>query len=242
MNKVAFVFALVCLLLSSQLHAQEIARPRGCSATTGPGVSEVVLQHPESRYTLIVTRWADIEPLPGVFSFSVLQQNINLVKSYNKKYALAVLMGGPGSPAWLIDSLHVPFVNYLFRGVTPYRLPLWCDSTVQNRIATMVNAVANQFRDDPSLALVYITQMTANGIEGHLQYVNMDTMRLNGYTEQRWIDAAIQTARAFANAFPTKPLAFELHEIENSAYIPITIMNRLYSDTSLQRRVGEAIW
>jgi hypothetical protein len=106
----------------------------------------------------------------------------------------------------------------------------------------MVNAVANQFRNDTSLALVYVTQMTANGIEGHLQYVNMDTMRLNGYTEQRWIDAAIQTARTFANAFPTKPLAFELHEIENSAYIPITIMNRLYSDTSLQRRVGAAIW
>lgn len=242
MNKVAFVFALVCLMLSSPLHGQEIARPKGCSATTGPGVPVVVLQHPESRYTLIATRWADIEPSPGVFSFSVLQQNINLVKSYNKKYALAVVMGGPGSPAWLIDSLHVPFVNYRFRNVTPYKLPLWWDTTVQNRIATMVNAVANQFRDDTSLALVYVTQMTANGNEGHLQYVNMDTMRLNGYTEQKWIDAATQTARAFANAFPTKPLAFELHEIENSAYIPTTIMNGLYSDTSLHRRVGAAMW
>jgi hypothetical protein len=69
MNKVAFVFALVCLLLSSQLHAQEIARPKGCSATTGPGVPVVVLQHPESRYTLIATRWADVEPSPGVFCF-----------------------------------------------------------------------------------------------------------------------------------------------------------------------------
>lgn len=67
MNRSVLNCVLVCLLLGSQLHAQEIVRPKGMSATTGPGVPVVVLQHPESRYILIATRWADVEPSPGSF-------------------------------------------------------------------------------------------------------------------------------------------------------------------------------
>ncbi|CUS77044.1 Por secretion system C-terminal sorting domain-containing protein [Candidatus Kryptonium thompsonii] len=228
--------------ISALLLSQEVYKPKGCSASTGPNVSTVVLNHPECRYQLIVTKWSEIEPSPGVFTFSALKNKINLVKQYNKKYALAVGMGGPGSPAWLVDSLHVPFVDYKFRGTIPYKLPLWWDSTVQNRIRLMVAKLGEEFKDDTSLALVYITQMTANGIEGHLQGVNMDSMRAKGYTAEKWIAAAKQTAYYFANAFPTKALAFEIHDIENSSTIPITIISDLFNDPLLNHRIGAAIW
>jgi hypothetical protein len=238
---IATVFILI-MLLFTKLLSQEIYKPKGCSASTGPNVSSVVLNHPESRYQLIVTKWSEIEPSPGVFTFSALKNKINLVKQYNKKYALAVGMGGPGSPPWLVDSFHVPFVDYKFRGTTPYKLPLWWDSTVQNRIGIMVGRLGEEFKNDTSLALVYVTQMTANGNEGHLQGVNMDSMRSRGYTPKRWITAATQTAHYFAEAFPAKALAFEIHDIENSSEIPITIINELYNEALLNHRVGAAMW
>ncbi len=230
------------LFITIAAHAQSVYQPKGCSASTGPNVSPVVLQHPESRYQLIASKWSEIEPAPGVFSFSALKGKINLVKQYKKKYSLAVGMGGPGSPAWLVDSLHVPFVDYKFRGTTPYKLPLWWDSVVQNRIGLMVGRLGEQFKNDTSLALVYITQMTANGNEGHLQGVNMDSMRARGYTPERWMTAATKTAHYFADAFPSKALAFEIHDIENSSEIPIAIINELHNEASLNHRVGAALW
>ncbi|MFZ5948576.1 MAG: T9SS type A sorting domain-containing protein [Stygiobacter sp.] len=242
MKNYIIIANILILLLFTKLYSQEVYKPKGCSASTGPNVSAIVLKHPESRYQLIVTKWSEIEPSPGVFSFSTLKDKINLVKQYNKKYALAVGMGGPGSPPWLVDSFHVPFLDYKFRGTTPYKLPLWWDSTVQSRIKLMVDAIGNEFQNDTSLVLVYITQMTANGNEGHLQYINMDSMRTHGYTAEKWINAAKQTAYYFANAFPTKALAFEIHDIDNSSVIPTTIISDLYNDTLLHRRVGAALW
>ncbi len=118
-------FLAVWLFIAITAQAQSVYKHRGCSASTGPNVSPVVLQRPESRYQLVGAKWSEVEPSPGVFSFSALRDKINLIKQHNKKYALAVGMGGPGSPAWLVDSLHVPFVNYSFRGTTPYKLSLW---------------------------------------------------------------------------------------------------------------------
>ncbi len=236
--KYLFIF----LIIICETHAQSVYKPKGCSASTGPNASIVVLQHPESRYHLLAVKWSEIEPSPGVYSFDGLKSKINLVTSYNKKYALAVGMGGPGSPSWLIDSLHVPFLDYQFRGTTPYRLPLWWDSTVQSRIKKMVDVIGYEFKNDTSLALVYITQMTANGNEGHLQYINMDSLRAHGFTADKWISAAKQTAYYFANAFPTKALAFEIHDIDNSSVIPTTIISDLYNDTLLHHRIGAALW
>jgi len=106
-----------------------------------------------------------------------------------KKYALAIAAGGPGSPSWLIDSLDVPFFIYTFKN-NNYRLPLFWDNIVQNRLQVMITALGNQFANDTSLALIYVTQMTANGIEGHLNGIPMSTMYAAGFSPTKWINAA----------------------------------------------------
>ena len=230
------------LLLTFQVKAQTIYKPKGCSASVGPGVSSVVLQNPQDRYQLITIKWSDIEVSPGVFTFTNLQNQINTITSYNKKYALAIVSGGTGSPPWLIDTLNAPYINYLFQGTTPARLPLWWDSIVQQRLSIMITALGNQFANDSSLALVYITQMTANGLEGHLNGIQMTTMYNNGFTPTNWINAAKQTAYYYTVSFPDKAIAFEVHDVDNSTVIPSTIINDLYNDATLCQRVGAAIW
>lgn len=221
---------------------QSIYKPKGCSASSGPNVSKYVLEHPQDRHHLIIIEWAKLEPSPGVFSFTALQKQINTVKSYNRKYALAIVGGGTGSPDWLINTLHVPYVDFLFRNTTPYRLPLWWNDVVQQRIDLMVQALGNELASDTSLALVYVMQMTANGIEGHLNGIDMPTMYDKGFTHDIWIEAAKKTAYSFCNAFPNKAIAFEVHDVDKTATIPTVIIDDLYNDSSLCQRVGAAIW
>ncbi len=241
MKKLILLFLSILLLFNCKLLSQNIYKPKGCSVSAGPGTSTAALQHPQNRYHLITIHWSDIEPSPGNFDFTILQNQINTIKSYNKKYALAIASGGPGSPAWLIDTFNAPYIDYLFKG-TPYRLPLWWDTIVQQRISLMVTALGNQFANDSSLALVYVTQMTVNGIEGHLNGINMTTMYNNGFTPTNWINAAKQTAYYYTNSFPDKAIAFEVHEIDGTSTIPSTIINDLFNDSSLCQRVGAAIW
>jgi hypothetical protein len=242
MRKPILLFAAILLLFNCKLQALNIYKPKGCSASAGAQASTLVLQHPQDRYHLITIKWSDIEPSPDDFSFTSLQNQIETVKSYKKKYALAIASGGTGTPSWLIDTFNASFIDYTFRGTMPLRLPLWWDPIVQQRISLMVTALGNQFANDTSLALVYVTQMSANGNEGHLNGINMDTMYNHGFTPTNWINAAKQTTYYYTNSFPNKAIAFEVHEVDNSATIPSTIINDLYNDTSLCQRVGAAIW
>jgi hypothetical protein len=241
MKKTFLLIVTILMLLNSKTNGQTIYKPKGCSASTGPSVSTTVLNHPQDRYHLLTTKWSDIEPFPGVFDFTNLQNQISTVTSYGKKYVLAIASGGTGSPSWLIDTFNVPYVDYLFHS-NSLKLPVWWDTTVQQRISSMVTALGNQFANDTSLALVYVTQMSANGIEGHLNGINMDTMYNHGFTPAKWINAAKQTTYCYTNSFPDKAIAFEVHEVDTSAIIPSTIINDLYNDTSLCQRVGAATW
>jgi hypothetical protein len=113
---------------------------------------------------------------------------------------------------------------------------------VQKRISLMVAALGNQFANDTSLALVYVTQMTANGIEGHLNGIPMETMYQHGFTPNDWIKAAKQTADYYAKSFPNQAIAFEVHEVDASSTIPETILTDLYNDSKYCQRIGAAIW
>jgi len=236
-------FALIVVVSFQYMFAQttEIFKPRGCFSSSG-ATQEAVISHPECRGALVATLWKSIEPSQGKFDFTIIKNAVKVIKTYGKKWSLAVASGGTGSPTWLFDSLHVPYVNYSFRGVSGYKLPLFWDSTVQHRLTILAEALGKEFANDTSLALVYVTQMTANGNEGHLNGINMDSMRLAGFTPEKWIASVEYIAKAYASAFPDKALAVEVHDIDNSSEIPKNIINDLWNDASLQRRVGAAMW
>lgn len=228
-------------MICCNINTQIIYKPIGSSVSSGPNLSTPAMLDTNCRYQLILKPWSEIETSPGVFNFTSLQILINTVKSYNKKYSLVIGAGGPGSPAWLTGTLNAPYINYLFHG-NSYKLPLWWNSTVQQRLSMLVTALANQFASDTSLVLVYVTQMTANGVEGHLNGINMSTMYNAGFTHSNWISAAKQTAYYFINAFPQKAIAFEVHDVDNTSTIPQTIITDLYNDISTCGRLGAAMF
>jgi hypothetical protein len=218
-----------------------ILKPKGVFSSAG-ATSSKVQNHAECEGILIRALWKDIEPTEGNFNFSSIDNQINAVKSSGKPYSLAILAGGLGSPDWLIDEKKAPYFDYLFRGTTPYRLPLIWDKTVLEYLNKLALELATRYKNDSSLQLVYIPQMTANGIEGHLNGFNENDFKSTGYSEVKWIEASLINSKQFATAFSNKALAFEVHELFGSEIPAQTIIDNLWQDPSLRHRVGAAMW
>lgn len=217
-----------------------ISKPKGIFSSAG-STSNTVLNHSEARGVLIRAFWKDIETTEGNFNFTSVDNQINAVKAKGKKYSLSILAGGIGSPDWLITQKNAPYFNYVFRGL-PYKLPLIWDNTVLTYLGKFADKLAEKYNNDTSLLLVYIPQMTANGVEGHLNGVSQTAFAAVGYTETKWIDASLQNAKKFANVFTEKALAFEVHELFSSTNPASTIISNLWGDNTLNHRVGAAMW
>ena len=220
--------------------AEIVAKPKGIFSSSG-GTSNTILNHSETRGVLIRAFWKDIEATEGNFNFNAVDYQLNALKGKGKKYSLAIIAGGPGSPDWLITQKNAPFFNYTFRGL-PYKLPLIWDNTVLTYLGKFADKLAEKYNSDTSLQLVYIPQMTANGVEGHLNGFNQTAFASAGYTETKWIDASLQNAKKFANVFTKKALAFEVHDLFSSTNPASTIISNLWNDNTLNHRVGAAMW
>lgn len=225
---------------TSGTTTQTVAKPKGIFSSAG-STSSAVLNHAETRGVLIRAFWKDIEATEGSFNFTAIDNQVNAVKAANKKYSLAILAGGIGSPDWLITQRAAPYFDYTFRGL-PYKLPLIWNSTVLTYLGKLADKLAEKYNSDTSLMLVYIPQMTANGIEGHLNGVSQSAFATAGYTESKWIDASLQNAKKFATAFSNKALAFEVHDLFNSSTPAESIITNLWNDNTLNHRVGAAMW
>lgn len=225
---------------TNPITTETVVKPSGIFSSAG-STSNTVLNHSETRGVLIRAFWKDIESQEGHFDFASIDNQINAVKAKGKKYSLSILAGGIGSPDWLITQKNAPFFNYLFRG-NPYKLPLIWDNTVLTYLGKLAEKLAEKYNSDTSLLLVYIPQMTANGVEGHLNGFNQISFSNAGYTETRWIDASLQNARKFATCFSKKALAFEVHELFGSSAPASSIILNLWNDNTLNHRVGAAMW
>ncbi|WP_193212871.1 hypothetical protein [Luteolibacter marinus] len=232
---------LLMVCLSSNLTAAGVKKPLGTFASSG-ALDPSIYAHAGLRGVLVRVPWKDVEPSPGVFQFEGIVRQAEAAEAAGVGWSLAILGGGVGSPDWLIDTLGVPYLDYTFRGEPGYRLPLFWDATVQTRLAALAMALGSRFAENERLKLVYVTQMTSNGIEGHLQGVNMAAFAMAGYTDERWVAAGKGAALAFASAFPAHPIAFEVHDVNGGPTVPARILGELWDDPALDHRVGGAVW
>ena len=228
------------LLLPFLGFTQIIKKPIGCFAGSN-GINTNVLSHTDVRGVLLIEKWADIEPTPGVYDFNKLNAKIDAVQAKGLKYALAIAGGAFGSPDWLTNTLNISYHDFEYQNQN-WRLPLWWDSVCYQKLNQLITELGKQYASDSMLSHVYVTQMTVNGIEGHLNGVDMTDFTKDGFSSQKWIDQAYNTTLLFAQAFPDKPIVFEVHEIDKDTIVPSTIINNLYNDESLCNRIGLGMW
>lgn len=245
MAKLLYFLLLIPLLSCSSKNEvasktdADIYKPKGVYASSFG--NESALDHSEVQGSLIRVKWRDLEPTQGNFDFSILENYLLAIKSRNLKWSLGIL-GGESSPDWLVDSYGAGSFEISNYDNTIKRIPKAWDPKINERLSILADALANAYADDEDLALVYIPQMTANGIEGHFNGVPTATLTAAGMTAENWIASVKETAVIFANAFPSKALAVEVHDIMGQTSIPNQIITDLWNDNSLNQRVGAAIW
>ncbi|UMB61395.1 hypothetical protein MHL31_04120 [Lutibacter sp. A80] len=244
-----YVLIIVCLIscnsndnnfTSENLESTPVInKPKG--VYTSSFGNEAALDNNQVNGALIRVTWKDIEPYEGVFDFSSIEQYRNIIKTRNLKWSLAIIAGGD-SPNWLIDSIGVDYFEITGIDSTLKRIPKIWDASVNERFALLAEALSNNYADDEDLTLIYVPQMTVNGIEGHFNGVSTNQLLNAGLTSNNWVNAVKETAIIFANAFTEKAIAVEVHDIMGETEIPNRIITDLWNEPSLEHRVGAAMW
>lgn len=156
------------------------------------------------------------------------------------------------SPSWLVNDFNVETFAMDFRGVT-VQMPAYWDPQVQVRLSVLMDVLAKKYNTDTNLQLVYVPQMTSNGIEGHFNGVPdsvlLSAAHISGTGSEakkefaiKWVKASLDASLAVAQAFNTKAVAFEVHELFGEASIPKTIMDKFLTDPRFENRAGVAMW
>lgn len=245
MNKLLFSLLLIIIFscTSNNINTTEetsnIFKPKGLfSSSFG---NESALDNNQVKGSLIRVKWSDIEPNEGVYDFSTIDQFLIAIKSRNLKWSLGIIAGGD-SPDWLIDSFGVEYFEINGFDNTTKRIPKIWDSKVNEKLTYLAQALEKAYAKDEDLVLVYVPQMTANGIEGHFNGVTNTELINAGFTADKWVNSVKETAKIFANSFSNKAIAVEVHDIINDTSIPNRIITDLWNDNSLNKRVGAAMW
>ncbi len=216
-----------------------ITKPKGLY--TSSFGNETALDNDQVNGSLIRVKWSEIEPNKGIYDFSGIEQFREIIKERNLKWSLGILAGGD-SPLWLTESIGADYFEINGINNTVKRIPKIWDTRVNERLTLLAEALSNEYNEDEDLVLVYVPQMTANGIEGHFNGVTTDELLDAGLTVENWVNGVKETARIFANAFTKKAIAVEVHDIMEDTSIPNRIMTDLWNEPSLNHRVGAAMW
>ena len=235
----SIVFILFSCSIKDENRNLTIVKPTGIySSSFG---NELALDNEFTRGALIRVKWRDIEPEMGVFNFTELNDKLHKIKKRNLKWSLAIIAGGD-SPNWLIDNIKASYFEISGIDNTTKRIPKIWDSLVNERIEVLAKKLGETYGNDKDLVLIYVPQMTANGIEGHFNGVSKKTLSDAGLTADNWVTSVKETSKIFAKAFSNKAIAVEVHDIMDDTTIPYRIINDLWNDTSLNHRVGAAMW
>ncbi len=226
-------------ILENSNNTADITKPKGLYASSFG--NETALDNNQVNGSLIRIKWSEIEPNKGIYDFSGIEQFREIIKGRNLKWSLGVIAGGD-SPLWLTESIGADYFEIMGIDNTVKRIPKIWDTRVNERLTLLAEALSNAYNEDEDLVLVYVPQMTANGIEGHFNGVATDELLDAGLTSDNWVNGVKETARIFANAFTKKAIAVEVHDIMGDTSIPNRIMTDLWNETSLNHRVGAAMW
>ena len=226
-------------ILENSNNTTDITKPKGLY--TSSFGNETALDNNQVNGSLIRVKWSEIEPNKGIYDFSSIEQFREIIKGRNLKWSLGVLAGGD-SPLWLTESIGADYFEIGGSNNTVKRIPKIWDTRVNERLTLLAEALSNEYNEDEDLVLVYVPQMTANGIEGHFNGVTTDELLNAGLTADNWVNGVKETARIFADAFTKKAIAVEVHYIMEDTSIPNRIMTDLWNEPSLNHRVGVAMW
>jgi hypothetical protein len=151
-------------------------------------VKDVKLRSSVWTGLVIRERWSELSPLPGIYVWSFLDQQVARARRLGKRYILAIYTGN-NAPMWL----NVPLYKF-----APYP---W-DQTMLEAHGHMVAELGRRYANDPYLVGVELSGPT-RGPDGSLEMMLAEGMTQQiGYSPQRVIASWVKCVDQYAAAFP----------------------------------------
>lgn len=200
--------------------------PRGLYCSCPPthansdSVMAAVAQKPFVEGILVRVGWSDVEPARGVYDFSLIAEQLDLADLYGKRVALAIVQG-PSTPGWL-GAEGAALVSFDFQG-QPVTIAAAWDPVYQSIWSDTIAALGASFAFDPRIALLHVTNASANGFEMQLPLNAQAAFTSAGYSEQGYVDSWTQLIDVYAAAFPVHPLDVEIHPVFGSDAVAQTV-------------------
>ncbi len=163
-----------------------------------------------------------------------IETNLDSAASRNLKVALAVSDGHHIPPAVKSSCVTFPFV---FDSQNQTLCLPWDTNYIQAK-QDFIRQLGERFDDHPALGYVYFTgACSTNGFEGHCR-VDQTQFTNAGYTSTKLSASYRQIMQAYVDAFPTTPIAFEVHTLFGSS----SVWSDVWNDVKNSGRVGVAAW
>ncbi len=164
----------------------------------------------------------------------LIQGQLDQAQARGLKVALAVA-DGPSAPPAVKEACQL--FSFSYRGEAATMCLPWDPHYLEAK-EDLVAALGERFDAHPALAYVYFTgACSTNGIEGHCR-VDEAEYSAAGYTERRLQDAYLEILDAYLDAFPTTPIAMEVHALFGSA----SVWEVLWQHGVGSGRLGLAAW
>jgi len=219
--------------------------PAGLGIYSASGALSASAPHDNANCNGVLVRvaWSDVEGTEGVYDWTDVDLQVADIKASGKDWSLGIIAGWQ-SPAWLVSAATT--LDIWFQG-TLRTIPAFWDSAVQTAFANLAAAIHTKYGSDADLKLVYVPQMSGNGIEGHLNgNTNADLRaQVSPATDQRfedlWVEGATGAIASFASAL-SKRIAIELHYIVGVETAGSRIATHIRNDPAIFSKVGLAIW
>jgi len=228
--------------------------------TAGSILPDTVYATPYIDGVVLGALWNQIEPSPGVYDWSVVDQEIMRAVANKKKIAVNVTAGAY-APSWLYETpYNVPHDTFLWGNhdgangpCNPYVLPAPWDPQYEGAFGAMMTAFAQHLQSLPG-AYAATSRIRLTGIntltdELHLAFCSSSNglalWQGLGYTPDKLLAAAEVLMSATNAAFPDKILSLSVIEagglpLINDAGQAITVNDPSYIDVK-QRLIDYAL-
>lgn len=223
-------------LFYSQTIPTGIYVSAGPTSTTRSSINETIASYPFVEGILVRVDWKYLEPTDDNFDWSLIENQIELANTYQKKISLAVGIGS-NAPDWLFDKAQS--TTYDFNGSTGEIIVPW-DPIFQTEWKEFIEQFGNHFNGNQTISLVYITNASFNGFEMQLPTNVTPTWSSLGYTEEKMIDSWKSAIDAFHLSFPNHYLSNDFHPILESDTPSQSIYN--YAKQKIGNKYGASAW
>jgi len=218
--------------------------PRGvycsCGPSTGQGNGSVDPKVAEKDFVegiLVRTGWEYLEPLEGQYDWSIIHDQIARAKQYGKKISLGIGNGGM-IPQWVFEE-GAAFMEVLVPKTNDTIAVPW-DSIHLHHWIKFIQAFGQEFNQDTTIRLVYITNASSNGFEMQLPFSTFPTLADLNYSDSKMIASWKQVVDAFDAAFPNHYLTNDFHPVNGSDVVADSVY--AYASTKIGSRYGANAW